>query len=227
MIALLICLCLAVMGAFIYFESKKNYLVAVILKGTASLLFVCLGFWCSRNTGNTEFAKMVRAGLLFGFVADVLLNLRFLFENKGKIVFLAGILVFLIGHIFYICALVPTMKSVIPSVIIGVVLTVAILKWLFTQIEAELPFKIFGVFYIGIIVIMNCFAYANLIINPDTRNTLFTIGAFLFLASDIILILNTFGKETKQSLRIANLVLYYCGQILIACSLMFPILYIE
>lgn len=227
MVALLIGLCLAVMCVYIYFELKKNYVVAVILKGTASLLFVCLGFWCSRTTSNTDFSKLVRAGLLFGFVADVLLNLRFLFENKGKIVFLVGILVFLAGHIFYLCALIPTVNSIIPPIIVGVLLTAAILKWIFTKIEAELAFKIFGVFYIGAIVIMNCFAYDNLIINPTTRYILFAIGAVLFLLSDIILILNTFGKETKSSLRIANLVLYYCGQILIACSLMFPILRIE
>ena len=227
MIILLIGLCLAVMSVYIYFEGKKNYVAAVILKGTASLLFVCLGFWCSRATSNTDFSKLVRAGLLFGFVADVLLNLRFLFEKKGKIVFLVGILVFLIGHIFYLCALIPTVNNIYIPIIIGAVLTFIILKWLFTQIEAEIAFKIFGVVYIGAIVIMNCFAVANLIINPDTRNILFTVGALLFLLSDIILIINTFGKESKQVLRVANLVLYYCGQILIACSLLFPILYIE
>ena len=41
----------------------------------------------------------------------------------------------------------------------------------------------------------------------------------LFLISDIVLILNTFGPETKTSLRITNIVLYYIGQLLIALSL--------
>lgn len=36
---------------------------------------------------------------------------------------------------------------------------------------------------------------------------------------NIVLILNTFGSETKQSLRITNISLYYIGQLLIALSL--------
>ena len=54
-----------------------------------------------------------------------------------------------------------------------------------------------------------------------TFTALFAAGAVLFLVSDIVLILNTFGKETKQSLRICNIMLYYIGQLLIALSLHF------
>ena len=50
---------------------------------------------------------------------------------------------------------------------------------------------------------------------------MFAGGALLFLLSDIVLILNTFGKETKQGLRVTNIGLYYAGQILIALSLLF------
>ena len=43
----------------------------------------------------------------------------------------------------------------------------------------------------------------------------------LFLVSDIVLILNTFGSEFKQNLRNTNISLYYAGQLLIAFSLSF------
>ena len=46
------------------------------------------------------------------------------------------------------------------------------------------------------------------------RSAVFFIGALSFLVSDIVLILNTFGKTSKQSLRILNLSLYYLGQLL-------------
>ena len=219
--------CLIVMSAFIYVEGKEKWTVAVILKGCASLLFVLLGFECSKVFAGTDFCRLVRIGLILGFVADILLNLRFVFKKKGKIVFLVGILVFLSGHILYLCALIPTVKNILIPLIAGVVLSALLLKWIFTKIEAQKAFKIFGVFYIGAIVIMNCFAVANLIQDiTNTRYIVFTIGALLFLASDIVLILNTFGKETKRSLRITNLVLYYLGQILIAYSLMLPIIYV-
>lgn len=222
---LLIILCLAIMSIFIYFEKKEKFVLAVILKGLASLMFVLLGYWCSKATGNTQFNSLVRIGLILGLIADVLLNLRFVFKTKGKIVFLVGILVFLSGHILYLCALVPTVKNVFIPLIIGIVLTAVIIKWIFTQIEAAKAFKIFGIFYIGAIVIMNCFAIANLIQDPSNqRYIIFVIGAISFLISDIVLILNTFGKTTKFSLRIVNLSLYYIGQLLIAFSMLFPIL---
>ena len=222
---LLTVLCLIIMSVFIYFEKKEKYVLAVILKGLASLMFVLLGYWCSSTLPSSDFTKFVKIGLILGLIADVMLNLRFVFKTKGKIVFLVGILVFLSGHILYLCALIPTVNNIVLPLVIGVILTAIIIKWIFTQIEAAKAFKIFGIFYIGAIVIMNCFAVTNLIQDPSNlRYIIFTIGAVSFLISDIVLILNTFGKTSKFSLRITNLSLYYVGQLLIAFSLMFPIL---
>ena len=225
---LFVILCLIIMTAFIYFEKKEKFVIAVILKGLASLMFVLLGYECSKVIGNTQFHNLVKIGLILGLIADVFLNLRFVFKTKGKIVFLVGILIFLAGHVLYLCALIPTVNNIILPLVIGIVLTAIIIKWIFTQIEAAKAFKIFGIFYIGAIVIMNCFAFANLIQDPSNmRYIIFTIGAVSFLISDIVLILNTFGKETKFVLRITNLSLYYVGQLLIAFSLLFPIITIS
>ena len=87
--------------------------------------------------------------------------------------------------------------------------------------HSEKAFKIFGVIYIGAIVILNCVAIGNLLSEPSAFTGVFAAGAVLFLISDIVLILNTFGSETKLSLRITNIGLYYIGQLLIALSLMF------
>ena len=70
-------------------------------------------------------------------------------------------------------------------------------------------------------MILNCVAVGNLIAAPGVFTGIFAAGAFLFLISDIVLILNTFGSETKMSLRITNIALYYIGQLLIALSLKF------
>jgi uncharacterized membrane protein YhhN len=84
-----------------------------------------------------------------------------------------------------------------------------------------MAFKVFGVIYIGAIVLLNCTALINLVTAPSTFTLIFSSGALLFLVSDIVLILNTFGSEKRFSLRITNLVLYYIGQIMIALSLMY------
>ena len=211
-----LCLCLA--GVFLWQESKKNYVPAVILKGLASCCFVILGFLLSKGS-NT--AKLITTGLLLGCIADVLLNLRYVFKEKGQLIFLVGIVVFLAGHIMYLIAVMQGKPYWWICVIIGIVLTALLMIWIFKQITAKKAFKIFGVVYIGAIMLLNCVAIGNLIASPSAFTAIFAAGSLLFLVSDIVLILNTFGKETKQSLRVTNIGLYYVGQLLIALSLLF------
>jgi uncharacterized membrane protein YhhN len=216
MIYVLIVLCGVLAGIFLKEESKERYVPAVILKGLASLCFVTVGVMCSPGT---HIAKLIVAGLIIGCIADVLLNLRMVFEEKGQPIFLVGILVFLSGHILYLAAVLPLNQNKLICIIIGVVLTALLMVWIFKQVTAKPAFKIFGVVYIGAIMLLNCVAIGNLIADHSAFNGMFAAGAILFLISDIVLILNTFGSEFKQSLRNTNISLYYAGQILIALSL--------
>ena len=211
-----LCLCLA--AVFLWQESKRNYVPAVILKGLASACFVILGFLLSDGSRVTG---LITTGLLLGCVADVLLNLRMVFPKKGQLIFLVGILVFLSGHIFYLVAILQGAAYWWICVIAGVILTALLMVWIFRQITAKKAFKIFGVVYIGAVVLLNCVAVGNLIASPSAFTAVFAAGSLLFLISDIVLILNTFGKETRQSLRVTNITLYYVGQLLIALSLQF------
>ena len=215
---ILIPLCLVLAARFLWQESREKYVPAVILKGLASLCFVLLGLRCSSGTAT---AGQVTLGLALGCAADVLLNLRWVFEKKGKLIFLAGILVFLGGHILYLAAVLPLCGNKLVTLLAGAALTALLMSWIFKRITAEKAFKIFGVVYIGAIVLLNCAAVANLLAAPSAFTGLFAAGAVFFLVSDVVLILNTFGSETKQSLRVTNVMLYYVGQLLIALSLLF------
>ena len=128
---------------------------------------------------------------------------------------------FLSGHILYLAAVLPMSANWVLCFVIGAILTAVLMIWIFKQITAQTAFKIFGVFYLGAIMIMTCVAIGILIESPSTHSIMFAVGAVSFLVSDIVLILNTFGKESKFSLRVTNLTLYYIGQLLIACSLLF------
>ena len=212
----ILCLCLAAL--FMWTEKKENYMGAVILKGLASLCFVLVGVMAG-NGG--QLAKLIVTGLLLGCIADILLNLRWVFPKKGQLIFLVGILVFLGGHVVYLAAVLPMADNWAVCVVVGVVLTALLMKWIFSKITAKKAFKIFGVFYLGAIMLLNCVAVSNLMTAPSAFTGLFAAGALLFLISDIVLILNTFGQKSKFSLRVTNLSLYYIGQLLIAWSMLF------
>lgn len=220
-IILLCILGMAIQAAFIAVEHKEKYVGAVCLKGSASLVFIMIGIIAYAAAGDKSFAKPVLIGLILGGVGDVFLNLRFVFEKAGQKIFLVGIAAFLAGHILYLAALIPQSENLLVCIVVGVIVAAAILAYIFKTMEVKLAFKIFGIFYIGAVVLMTAVAIGNLVAAPSTARWLYAIGAVLFTVSDVVLIFNTFGSETKFSLRITNLSLYYLGQLLIANSLFF------
>lgn len=206
---------------FIIVEHKEQYTKAVILKGSAALLFCLIGFTALGNAQNASFARLICIGLCFGALGDILLNLRFVFPKIGQKIFLAGVAAFLTGHILYLAALIPLSRNLLPCLILGVLVAAGLLTWIFKTLTVKLAFKIFGILYIGAIVLMTAVAAGNVICDPTTAAWMHAIGAVLFTLSDIVLIFNTFGPEQKFSMRITNLSLYYLGQLFIAFSLFF------
>lgn len=213
---------MAVQGIFIAQEHQEKYVPAVILKGMAALVFCIIGTLAMTGASvNQSFAKLVVIGLYCGMAGDILLNLRFVFPKIGQKIFLLGVAAFLAGHILYLCAIVPLSESLIPCLIAGVLLAAALLAWIFKTLTVKLAFKIFGILYIGAIVMMTSVAIGNVLTVPTKAAWMHAAGAVLFTLSDIVLIFNTFGKEQKFSMRITNLLLYYLGQLMIAASLFF------
>ena len=220
-----------VQGAFIAVEHKEQYVPAVILKGAASLFFViigCIGYVSFyKYTESSDlplyisrsFCLMICLGLVFGLLGDVFLELRFVLEAIGQKVFLVGILFFFIGHILYMAALIPLSDNPLVCILIGAAVAAVLLIIIFNTMEVKLAFKIFGIFYIGAVVIMTAIAVGNFIARPAFFTAIFAIGAIFFTISDVVLIFNTFGKTQRFSLRITNLAFYYVGQLLIAFSL--------
>jgi uncharacterized membrane protein YhhN len=217
-------ICLLIAAVFIFVEKIERYLVADVIKGVASAFFVLLGILGAMKSNDASFARLVVCGLILGAIADVLLNLRYVYEGtKGKIAFLAGIVVFLLGHVAYMVACIPYCKVLPAAIVFGVILSALLLYWIFGRIEAELSLKVFGVVYIGAIVILNCMALIVLLGSFNAHWLMFFGGTLLFLVSDVVLILNTFGSNPTFAMRVINLALYYVGQLMIALSLQLPL----
>lgn len=213
---------IALQAAFISVEHKEQFKLAVVLKGSAALLFCLIGILGLEEAGNTGFARTICFGLGFGALGDVLLNLRFVFPTAGQKIFLAGVAAFLTGHVLYLAALIPLSSNLPICLIAGVLLAAALLSWIFKTLTVKLAFKVFGILYIGAIVLMTAVAIGNVIAMPQLASAwMHAVGAVLFTLSDIVLIFNTFGSQQKFSMRITNLSLYYLGQLLIASSLFF------
>ncbi len=208
-----------IQGIFINAEHREQYVKADVLKGIASLAFVTIGLIGYLTVSTNSFGIKILVGLIFGLLGDVLLNLRFVIEKIGQKLFLGGIVAFLVGHILYLAALIPLTENLVVDVAIGVILAAALLIYIFVTLEPKIVFRIFGVFYLGAVIIMTVIAVHLAFVTGGTHDIVYAIGAVLFTVSDIVLIFNTFSGVTRFSLRITNLSLYYAGQLLIAASL--------
>ena len=208
---------------FVRTEYEGKMLKATVLKGCASLLFVCLGTCCYVKRPS-DTATLILIGLISGMAGDILLNMRNLYEGgTSNKVFAIGILAFLLGHILYITFL---LNQAFSERLIALILTVAIALLSIPQLMKRITapskgLKLFGYVYLTVVIAMFSCAVALLMALGIARLTVtFLIGALLFMVSDFIMIYYSFGKKIKP-LRAINLLAYYVGQLLIASCILF------
>lgn len=209
-------------AVFICFEYAEKYTLAVIFKGTASIMFVLLGFAFLSVTKDALFGWLVAAGLIFGAIGDVLLNLYKLAKNGGNNLFMAGIAAFFTGHLIYIAALLGRgVSALFIAAPLCAVAAAILIPLILKRIEVRGKLKIFGVVYMTLVFLMAGCAAGLLVFQPyNNGHLLFTAGAALFALSDVILVLHLFGVKKHRTFRALNLTAYYFGQILIALSLL-------
>ena len=216
-------LCCCFQLVFLIVEKQGKIKLSLLYKGLASLCFILLGFIAMWKGQINIFTVCIVTGLIFDGIGDVVINLRFAFEKSKHTTFLLGTALFFTGHIFYLIALLKTASLFAPSIIcgiIGAVITLLILNKVL--VDTKITYKIFAVFYINALFLMTNIAIFNLISYPKSIYCLlFAIGAVLFATSDILLILNNFGRKKRYTVRVLNLVFYYIAQLLIATSLAF------
>lgn len=76
-----------------------------------------------------------------------------------------------------------------------------------------------GAAYLLMVAQVFSFSTIRFVVFPDGESLAFCLGALLFLLSDSLLALNTFGSGRTAGKRVASLSTYYAAQLLIALSI--------
>ena len=213
---------LILQSLFIKSEFDEKMKAAVVLKGTASLMFVLLGIYLMPSR-ITMYGDFILKGLIFGMFGDILLNLRYLVpKQKAASVFGLGVLSFIVGHVFYVFALIDLGGN---NILLWALLITRIIPILVILLmKKHFPFekkyiRVFSYIYIIVVVAMFSSAIALMIVKGySIKYTSFLVGAFLFLVSDIFTVYYSFIEETRLQ-KALNLYTYYLAQILIALTL--------
>jgi uncharacterized membrane protein YhhN len=151
---------------------------------------------------------MIITGLVFSLAGDVFLMLP---SDR----FLAGLVAFLIAHLFYIGAFLSKIGEliwwpVIPLVIYGIVIYIILASSL-----GKLKLAVF--IYFGVILMMAWIALEGWRQTGQCGALLASCGAVLFVISDTILAINRFRGAFKPS-QVLVLTTYFAAQCLIAAS---------
>lgn len=195
---------------------------ATVLKGLTTICCILIALIAYFMTSLPNFVLLVILGLIFGFLGDELLALRFVYTKKFNAFFLSGALAFLIGHIFYLIAL----YGLAPKAwMISVPLTLAALAAEFINskkhsLDMGKLFLPLG-FYAAVVCFMGCSAVGVCVFHFNFGTLLFAVAGLCFIASDSILSVQCFSdRPTNMKNRVLH-IFYWAAQLLIALSPIF------
>lgn len=188
---------------YIFFIPAEPVPYKMMMKLIPMLLIIILATTFKPISSST-YKKIILVGLFVCMIADAAIYW-----------FLAGLITFFIGHIFYIFAFRHAKRQSMPKSI-GLLLLfygIGMAYWIAgSQFQANEPVLAFAILtYIGIILLMGWQAIC-------TRLPLAIVGALLFMISDSILAIDRF-IEPIPSRDALVMISYYAAQLFISLSI--------
>jgi len=211
---IIIILSITLLSGLLYYEKKKYRLPLLIVKSILSLLFVITAMLQPHPV--PAYFHYLFIGLIFCLIGDVYLALP---QEKA---FRAGLVAFLVGHIFYIfsfSSLIPISFWISSGLFIIFGISALIFLWLRPHLKSML---IPVLLYILVITVMASGAWAVSWKSsfPISGRALILAGSLCFYVSDVFVARDKFIKEEYTN-RFLGLPLYYAGQFMLAFSIGF------
>lgn len=198
----------------LYHTKEDNQKIALLAKTALSSLFVVTVLVQPHLISG--YYNFLLAGLIFCLLGDVFLAL----PQKGM--FLAGLVVFLTGHVLYVFGFLRV-TEIGQWAGMGPLMIIAVGCLVYFRLRTYLGrMKIPVIFYMIVISVMLAGAWAvfgDCGLARSGRIMIFA-GAFLFYLSDLFVARHRFVKK-EFSNRLIGLPMYYAGQFLLAFSVGF------
>lgn len=211
------------------YERRLGFSVKNLLfKSVSSLCYLLTAvFALINNPDANSYGSLIIMGGALGLVGDICLDLKGVYKQDESTYLKAGFIFFLVGHIFYISAVLNTVKMKWYLILISAVISIII--GIGTVASANIMKVHYGA-YRKIVAIYCSFLAMTTVVSLIAAITtgfqkgyvLLAIGAVSFLLSDAVLSNTFFGRGKDKGYHFfINHFLYYAGQYLIAASVMF------
>lgn len=207
---------------FTYTDYKKLYKISLIAKSSATLLIIHLSYICFiNNVAQVKpYFEFIFIGLVFGLLGDFFLALKKIYKHK-EIMFLIGLIAFLIGHVFYIIAFdLINPINIFDFIFASIYLLVAYCVYKKSNLNfGKLKYGV--ILYASIISFMMGKATSVLLFaSGSIVSYIVFMGALLFVLSDSVLAFSVFSKNKNKKLSLYCHLLYFPAQIILALSIL-------
>ncbi|NMP38122.1 MAG: hypothetical protein GX051_08420 [Clostridiales bacterium] len=211
-------------------RSRKS----LILKMICATAFVVMGVAAVLISGDwSRFAVLMLCGLVMSWFGDY-----FLHAKNCVAFFAAGLLCFMGGHIFYICAYSSAIRKLFPGsaffdkyelVAIAVIFSIGVAYAIIKKMTfGGVLWAAVGVYAIVLTtMLVKAWTFALRYFSASLENApavlvMLCLGSLLFFMSDCTLAIILFGgKRGHYPIKIFNLVTYFLGQMFLAASMIF------
>lgn len=211
---------------FLIARDRKGSVKAVLLKIITSYLFIAVAFvsfMVNPNPGVTTFFMLITMGLICGLIGDIVLDLKVLYPESSSPYQHGGMVAFLVGHLFYLAALliyfgfswIPLVFAVVIALAI-ILISIYILKVDFK--EHTIDSYLYS-FFLSYMMTQSCYAAVSHGFSATTL--LLAVGSVLFLLSDVVLIGIYYQNKDSRPFIAVNHILYYAAQYIIALSILY------
>lgn len=207
--------------SFYIFVQHQTSFTSLYWKSAASVSFLMVALQFINISPGT-YQTWMFVGLLLGALGDVLLALPFCYPKKEPILFLSGLISFLLGHLCYVRALFHTTGNQTLTVL---VLSMALGGGLVLLLKNRgVNFKemlVPAMLYAMVIMLFELQCVSWLVSSRTMFSILVNIGSLLFVISDFILVFIVFANRKERSFTIANLTTYYTAQLCLVTTFLF------
>ena len=211
---------------FLIARDRKGSVKALLLKTITSFLFVSVAFasvMVNSGQGVATFFALIIMGLICGLIGDIVLDLKVMYKESSSLYQHGGMVAFLIGHLFYLAALIiyfgfdwiPLVIAVVLAIIIACV-SKFILKFNFAEHTVDTYAYTFFLSYM-----MTQACYAAITRGFTACTVLLAAGSILFLLSDLVLVMTYYDNKDSRPFIAVNHILYYAAQFTIALSVLY------
>lgn len=221
-LVLLMLLSLIILLNFTY-KPHKNF--RGIFKTITSILFVTIAIsGYLEKSNNFIYFIFILLGLLFSLFGDIFLIFKNEDKNHISKYFIYGLLSFSLAHVFFSIGFIYLSNFSFDTIIFTFLLAFVVLFILKSIKKLDFKDSFYYVAFYSVVISFMFIQSLNLYFSNNFYNPYviwITIGALLFVLSDLILSFDYFYKDCSKFIAVLNLLIYYIAQLLIALSILY------